>query len=159
MNDLIPRFSHLMEQILQKLDNEGLAKSREVARSWQNVIDMKNYLWLRIVKIPTLLNEGNTYLHLAAKHSQIDMLKVILDSEADQNLVNDNCYTPFLDLSRKTRNGFTPFLLACISGNSQLLELIMKNSDELKILQHAYKPIAIFQNDKMHKLQIREYAE
>ena len=133
MIDLIPRFSHLMEQILQKLDNKGLAKSREVARSWQNVIDVKNYLWLRIVKIPTLLNESNSYLHLAAKHCQIDGLKVILDSEADKNLVNDNCYTPFLDLRRKTRNGFTPFLLACIRGNSQLVESIMKTSDELKI--------------------------
>ena len=80
MNDLISRFPHLMDQILQKLDDKGLAKSRDVTRSWQNFIDVKNYLWLHIVKIPTLLNGGNTYLHLAAKHSQIDMLKVILDT-------------------------------------------------------------------------------
>ena len=122
-----------MEQILQKLGNKSLVKSREVSRIWQTYIDQINYPWVRIVKIPTILNGGNKYLHLSAKHGQIVMFEEILDSEADKNLVNDNCYTPFLDLRRNTRNGFTPFLLDCISGNSRLLELIMKNFDELKI--------------------------
>ena len=133
MNDLIPRFSHLMEQILQKLDDEGLAKSREVARSWQNVIDVKNYPWLCIVKIPTLLNEGNTYLHLAAKHSQIDMLKVILDSEADKNFENNKCDESKIDFSIKNSCGNTAFHTACIGGKYKIAELMMKNSDNLKI--------------------------
>ena len=77
MEDLIPRFPHLMEQILQKLDNESLVKSRKVARIWQQFIDQKNYPWVRIVRIPAILNEDNTYLHLAAAYNQIDMFEVI----------------------------------------------------------------------------------
>ena len=158
MNDLIPRFPHLMEKILQKLENKDLAKSREVARLWQDVIDGKNYPWLRIVEIPTLLSltRKHTYLHLAAQHNQIDMFKVILDSEPDKNLVNGDGYTPFLwsclfgsvnivelllkksdelkiDLSRKNHLGNTAFHSACIGGSSELVELIMKNTQKLKI--------------------------
>ena len=47
------RFPHLPEQIFQKMDSESLFKSREVARYWQNIIDGKNYPWLRIVNIPS----------------------------------------------------------------------------------------------------------
>ena len=156
MNKIILRFPHLMEQILQKLDNEGLAKSREVARSLQTFIDAKMYFWLHIVKIPTILKEGNTYLHLAAKHGQIDMFKVIIESETDKDMSNDSGFTPFLvtclagcvniakmlikksyelkiDLCRKNRYGDTAFHLACIGGKSELAELIMKNSVKLKI--------------------------
>lgn len=145
-----------MEQILQKLDNEGLAKSREVTRLLQTFIDTKIYPWLRIVKIPTVLNEGNTYLHLAAKHGQIDLFKVILDRETDKDLMNNSGFTPFLftclsghvniakmlikkscelkiDLRRKNRYGDTAFHLACIGGKSELAELIMKNSVKLKV--------------------------
>ena len=156
INKIILRFPHLMEQILQKLDNEGLAKSREVARSLQIFIDAKMYSWLHIVKIPTILNEGNTYLHFAAKHGQIDVFKVILENETDKDLSNYSGFTPFLfsclaghvnitkmliqksyklkiDLRRTNKYGDTAIHLACISGNSKLAELIMKNSDKFKI--------------------------
>ena len=156
MNNFMQRFPHLMEQILQKLDNKGLAKSREIARSWQKIIDTRMYLWLRIVKIPTILNGGNTYLHLAARNGQIGQFRDILDIEADKNPVNENGFTPFLvachsgcvkitemllkkydelkvDLSRKDKCGSTAFHLACIGGRYELAELIMKNLDKLKI--------------------------
>ena len=160
MKDLLLRFAHLMEQILQKLDNKSLVKSREVSRIWQTFIDQINYPWVRIVKIPTILNRGNTYLHLAAKHGQIDMFEVILNGEADKNLVNDFGYTPFFvacrygqmriaelimkkstdlksDLSRKDIGGETVLHKACSSGNSDsnsvLVEMLMKISKKLKI--------------------------
>ena len=157
MNDLIPRFPHLMEQILQKVDDKGLAKSREIARSWQNFVDGKKYPWLRIVNIPTILKQLDTYLQIAAKCGQVNMFKVIIESEDDKNSVSDNGYTPFhvacrsgsvkivemlleksdefkIDLSRKTKSGSTPFLLACGNyGNLQIAELIMKNSNKIRI--------------------------
>jgi ankyrin repeat protein len=145
-----------MEQILQRLDNKDLAKSREITRLWQKCIDTRMYSWLRTVQIPTVLNEGNTYLHLAAKYGQIDLFKVILDIEADKDLVNNNGLTPFhvacqygwvkiaemlikkcdtlkIDLSRKSRCSNTAFHFACIGGKYELAELIMKNSGNLKI--------------------------
>ena len=78
MEEIILRFPHLAEKIFEKLTNEGLAKSREVERLWQKFIDEKNYLWLRIVNIPTILQEGNSYMHLAARYGQMDMFEMIL---------------------------------------------------------------------------------
>ena len=156
MENVLLKFPHFMEKILQKLDDESLVKSREVARKWKKLIDQRKYPWVRIVKFPTILHGGNTYLHLAAKDNQIDTFEVILNDEADKNLVNDKGYTPFLvaclfgqmriaellmkkpaelkiDLSRKTNCNETAFHLACISGNADMAEMIVKNSDMLKI--------------------------
>ena len=55
MEEIFQRFSHLAEQIFQNLKNEGLAKCREGGRFWQNFIDERNYPWIRIVNIPTIL--------------------------------------------------------------------------------------------------------
>ena len=78
INEIILRFPHMIEQLLQKLDNKGLARSREVSRTWQKLIDRKMCLWLRIVNIPTILSNGNTYPRLAAKHGQIDITNQFL---------------------------------------------------------------------------------
>ena len=80
MRELILRFPHLMIQILKKTNNEGLAKSRKVTTTWKKFIDEENYPWLRIVKIPTILQMDSTYgiptyLHLAAEYGQNDVLK------------------------------------------------------------------------------------
>ena len=134
IEDLIPRFPHLMEQILQKLDNESLVKGRKVARIWQQFIDQKNYPWVRIVRIPAILNEDNTYLHLAAVHNQIDMFEVILYSEADRNVVN--------------YDGYSPFHIACLLGNVRIAELFLKESEELEVdlnITTVFPPIAVLE--------------
>ena len=156
IKNFIPKFPHLIEQIIQKLDDKSLVKSREVARMWKKLIDQRKYPWVRIVKFPTILHGGNTYLHLAAKDNQTDTFEVILNDEADKNLVNDKGYTPFLvaclfgrvriaellmkkpaelkiDLSRRTNCNETAFHLACFSGSADMAEMIMENSDKLKI--------------------------
>ena len=83
MEVLIQRFPHLAEQIFQKLENDSLAKSREVRISWQNLIDERNYTWLRIVNIPTILKGKNTYLHLAAKNGQLEAFRMTLKEAED----------------------------------------------------------------------------
>ena len=112
MEVLMLRVPHLPEQILQKLDDESLSKSREVARPWQNLIDGRYYTWLRIVEIPTILQDGNTYLHLAAETGQIEEFKIAFNEEEDKNVKNDN--------------GETPFHLACAYGCSEIVQYILK---------------------------------
>ena len=89
----------------------------------------------------------NTYMHLAAKKGQIEMFKVILDSETDNNSETVDCSNSLhlachygcvkivemlltksddlkIDLSRKTMaNGNTAFHPACIGGSSEISEL------------------------------------
>ena len=115
MQNLMLKFPHLPEQIFQKLDTESLFKSREVSESWKNVIDGRNYPWLRIVNIPTILNNGNTYLHLAAKTGQIETYKKALVEEKDKNIRNE-CNQ-------------TSLMLACKHGRFQIVQFLLNNID------------------------------
>ena len=156
LRDLILRFPHLAEQIFQQLDNESLAKSRQVEKLWQKFIDERNYPWLRIVNIPTILQDGDTYMHLAAQYGQADMFEIILDEEENKNAKNHEGETPFLvacikghmnialmvlkkadalkiDLNAKDNLCQTAFYVACRNGHSDIVEMIIKNSSELKI--------------------------
>ena len=156
MRDLILRFPHLAEQIFQHLDNEDLAKSREVERLWQTFIDERNYLWLRIVNIPSILQGGNTYMHIAAECGQVDMFEKLLDEEENKNPKTHRGITPFLvackkghlnialillkkcnefkiDLNSQDKYGQTAFHLACWKGHSEIAEMLMKNSTEMKM--------------------------
>ena len=80
MDNLMLRFPHLFEQTFQKLNNESLFKSREVARSWKYFINGRNYPWLCAVNIPTILQIGDSYLHLAAETGQIGEFKTALSA-------------------------------------------------------------------------------
>ena len=154
MNIVMLRFPHLAEQILQKLNNKGLAKSREVDCFWEKFIDERDYSWLRIVNIPTVLAKGNTYLHLAAEHGRIDPFKMLLPFTASRT--NDLGETPFLiacskgrmnivailmkryyklkiNLNQRDNDGVTGFHLACQNGHSDIAEMMMNNSSKLEI--------------------------
>ena len=114
IEELMLRFPHLPEQIFQKLDNSSLFKCREVVRSWKNLIDGKNYTWLRVVNIPTILKKKNTYLHLAAETGQIEAFKTASNKEKNINI--------------KNRCGETSFHLACKKGRSTIVQFILKKS-------------------------------
>jgi hypothetical protein len=43
MTVVMLRFPHLAEQILKKVNKNGLAKSREVEHVWQKFIDERDY--------------------------------------------------------------------------------------------------------------------
>ena len=163
MRVIMLRFPHLAEQILQKLDNKGLVKSREVQRSWQKFIDQRDYPWIRIVNIPAILSKGNKYLHLAAEYGQIHAFEMILNEDSDINLKNylgqtpfliacskgrgnivllllkiaemifDNSYNLKIDLNTKDEGGATAFHYACLAGHSEIVEMIINISSKLKI--------------------------
>ena len=111
MGILIHRFPHLSEQIFQKLNNESLFKAREVARSWQNTINGRNYPLLRIVNIPTF---RNTYVHLLAETGQIQAFKIAFSEEEDKNVKDDF--------------GETPFHIACANGRFEIVQLLLEKA-------------------------------
>ena len=115
MQDLMLKFPHLPEKILQKLDSESLFKCREVSRPWQNIIDGRNYPWLRTVNIPTILKERNSYLHLASATGQIEAFKTAINQEDDVNIKNEH--------------DETSFHLACKNGHFKIVQFLIKNTD------------------------------
>ena len=146
----------MAEKIFQKLTNEGLAKSREVERLWQKFIDEKNYPWLRIVNIPTILQDRNSYMHLAAQNGQTDIFEMILSEMDNKNPKNRGGKTPFIvactegrmniaiilinksndlaiDLNIKDKNGWTAFYHACWQGHLEIAKLIMENAASMNI--------------------------
>ena len=155
MDNLMLKFPHLPEQIFQKLNNESLFKSRKVARSWKYLINERNYLWIRKVNIPTILQRSNTYLHLAAQTGKIDAFKTALSDEEDTNIKNIFDYTPFhhacqygrskivellikdtdlnIEFNAKDTAGRTALILACFNRHSDVVKIIMENSINLGI--------------------------
>ena len=116
------RFPHLQEQIFQKLDNESLFKCREVARAWQKVINGRNYPWLRIVNIPTILKKRRTYLHLAAETGQIEAFKKAFSEQDNKNMKNN-----------LANFDNTPLGLACQKGHTNVVKFLMDNAADLRI--------------------------
>ena len=159
INIISLRLPHsIQEQILQRMDIESLGKCREVGLKWKEFVDESKFSWVRIVKIPTTLKRGNTYLHLAAKHNLFHQFKEIIEKEVDKDPVDNIGKSPFLtaclfgsmkiakylmekseefkiDLSRKTneQKPMTAFDLASLGNHSELAQLIMETSVELKI--------------------------
>ena len=122
IKDLMRKFPHLPEQIFQKLDNKSLFKCREVTRSWQNIIDGRNYPWLRIVNIPRILKRKNTYLHLAARTGQIEPFKRALYEEENKNI--------------KDQYGETFFHRACKYGRFNIVQLLLTDLELSAINNH-----------------------
>ena len=114
MDDLMLKCPHLSEQIFQKLDDSSLFKCREILKSWKTLIDGKNYPWLRVVNIPTILKKKDRYLHLAAETGQIEAFKIASNKEKNMNI--------------KNRCGETSFHLACKKGRSMIVQFILKKS-------------------------------
>ena len=119
IQDLMLKFPHLPEQIFQKLNLESLFKCREVAKSWQEVIDERNYPWPCMVNIPTILKQGNTYLHLAAETGQIEAFKTAFGEEKDKNIMN--------------KHNQTSFHQACMRGRIAIVQLLLLKNNDLKI--------------------------
>ena len=47
MEEVHLRFSHITEQIFEKLDNNGLSKCRKVSIVWQDIVDDQKEIWMR----------------------------------------------------------------------------------------------------------------
>ena len=117
MDELIRRFPHIAKQISEQLDNNSLAKCREVKKSWLQFIDEKSLPWIRIVEIPRILNFQNTYLHIAANRGQVAMFEYLFQNEAIKN--------------PKHLEGTTPFHLACKYGHFKIAEMLINKFNEL----------------------------
>ena len=99
-------------------------------KSWQEVIDEKNYPWLYIVNIPTILKQGNMYLHLAAETGQIEAFS----EEKDKNISNEH--------------GKTSLHRACLRGRINIVQLLLLKNNDLKININAEDDLGIDVNAK-----------
>ena len=147
------KFPHIFELTFQKLNNQSLFKSMEVARSWKYFINERNYPWLRVLDIPMVLENRNTYLHLAADTAQSDPFKTALSDEEDVNIKNiygetsfhlackEGCFkivellleNTHLNINAKDNHGYTGFIRASKEGHSELVKILMKNARILSI--------------------------
>ena len=155
MDNLMLRFPHLFEQTFQKLNNESLFKSREVARSWKHFINGRNYPWLCVVNIPTILQQGDSYLHLAAETGQIDAFETALSKEEDKDVKSIYGQTSFhhackkgrlniveyllenanlnVDINAKDNSSWTGFIFACFKGHLNVAKVLVDRSVALGI--------------------------
>ena len=154
MDKLMLRFPHLFEQIFGKLNTESLFKSREIAKSWKYFINERNYSWLCAVNIPRILQNRNTYLHLAAETGQIDVFKTALSEKEDKMIKNIYKETAFhlacrngclniveallenienIDINARDKKKSTGFILACQKGHVNVVKVLLKNAVAVEI--------------------------
>ena len=134
-----------MRQLVHKMDNKGLVKSREVTRTWQKFIDEGSFSWLRIINIPTILKNVRTYLDLATEYGQIDTVEMILTSEGDENLFQ---YP-------------SPFLIACEKGHVKTAEMMLMKLYKVRIDSRKSKDDARDQSEppKFGSFRKTKYGE
>ena len=89
-------------------------RSSKMQRKWQF---MANFHW-RIVNIPIILQHGWTYLHLAVRNGQIDMVEKIMKNSVEFGF----------DLNAKDSHlGLTAFHHTCSLGKVKIAELFIDN--------------------------------
>ena len=82
MEFIVLRIPHVSQQIFKELDINSLKNCREVSKSWQKNIEKINLTWLQTIEIPSLLQKGNTYLHLAARTGHYEIFEnEVFDNE------------------------------------------------------------------------------
>ena len=121
--DFHSRFPHITEKVIEKLDDTTLKNCRQVAKSWQNYIDDTNVPWIRIVNIPSIPQNGETYFQIAAKAGQSKITKMIIQDSKELDL----------DLNDGWNDGNTAFQLACLNGHLKVAENIVQESANFNI--------------------------
>ena len=114
-----PRFPHLVQKIFNYMDIKSLKNCREVAKLWQNHIDISNLLWIKIVN----KLGGTEAFQLACKNSHSKMVQMILHNPSKFDI----------DVNAQNKTGEAGFELACKNGHSNIAELLIQKSFELKI--------------------------
>ena len=127
MDEAFLRFQHLPEQILQKIDDKSLVNSREVAISWREFVDDREYPWKRFMKVFAEMNEkcnfGRNPFHLACKNGQAGIAEMIMRNSARLNI----------NLNAKDNRGFTGFRLAFNKSQEKVVEIILEYSVKYNI--------------------------
>ena len=106
------RFSHISEKIFENLDIKSLKNCRVVSKSWQECIDNRDILWIKIAKN----EDGNMAFQLACKKGHSKVAKVLIQKSAELNI----------DLNAKDQYGMTAFHYACMGGHSDIAEYLIQ---------------------------------
>ena len=85
-----------------------------------------NFSWIQAVNIPKILQNGDTYLHIAAKFGKPEIFEIIMETVEVKNLIND---LQHWNLSFRP----TPFHLAFQYGHLGIVKMFLQRSDELNI--------------------------
>ena len=116
MEDMLWKFPHIGVGIFKKLSNKNLAKSKQVARTWENFIINEKF-YKQKVKYETIqkqrLGNGNTALHKFAVNGQFEECKLIINHVENKNPPN--------------HDGYTPLHQAAFNGHLSVFKLIFDN--------------------------------
>ena len=113
------KFPHVGQQVFKKLSNENLAKSKKVARTWENFITNEKFYKQKVhyeTKQKEKDNIGMTPFHYAALEGNLLECKLIIDNVEDKN--------------PKDNTGCTPLHLAVASGHLSVCQLIVNKAED-----------------------------
>ena len=115
-----PRFDHIAEDILKKMDKETLRNLRLVSKQWKEYVDDGNLLWIKLLND----KDANKSFQLAIKNDHSKMTEFFILKSGQLKI----------DLNIKhKRSGWTAFHIACINGQSKIAEMLVLKSTEFNI--------------------------
>ena len=116
MEDMLWKFPHVGQQIFKKLSNKNLAKSKKVAKTWENFITNEKF-YKEKVYYETKQNEkdenGRTLLHKAVMDGNLTESKLIIKNVEEKNPGD--------------YSGKTPLHFAARMGHLSICKLILHN--------------------------------
>ena len=90
MEEVFLRFPHLSENVFGSLNNEFLAKSKEVCRSWYDYLDDQKFLQIRADKVKLVIETVEKFGRVAKKY-QVDweLPNIAFTIEPRKTIIND----------------------------------------------------------------------
>ena len=155
MDEILGRFPGLGKEIFDQLDDQDLAKSRRVSKTWKNSIDREKNVWLRTIKkqfgdfksqdwqkvlfkIPTNkakdLALGITQFY-KSEPARFDENWSPLHITVEQGNFNLSQFVlRKVDVKNpKNKKGCTPLQLAAEKGNFDLCRIIFASAEETRL--------------------------
>ena len=97
MEGIFLRFSHIGEQVFNRLSNHSLAKCKTVSKTWCDFIIHEKFYKQRVTyeMIQKYKDkDGETQLHQKARNGQISGFKLIIDHVENKNPADKRGRTP-----------------------------------------------------------------
>ena len=120
MEEMLLRFSHLGEDILDSLDNQSLANCQKVCRTWKRLIEDKKFPWIRIIKKH---DEKSNEKHIDCQlkwRKMFQKIRIVDVMEFGRKLILEEDNSSVIHL-------------ACIYGHSKIVEIFMQKVAEVNI--------------------------
>ena len=124
MEEVLLRFVHLAEDIFDSLDDKSLVNCKKVSKIWNSFIEGQKFPWIRLIK----------------RHDEKSNKKHTDCQQKWRKLFQKTKFEDVRQFAKRLQRKFlgtTLFQIACIDGQSKIVEALMQKSAKINIDHNA----------------------